>query len=96
MIARFSGAVLGLLAFGVSTLAGVLSGNPATVVLSRAIWSLIVFCVIGLLVGFAAQAVIHEHENRRKRELFGDEDGGDIPPAKADNSTSSGAKPMGT
>ena len=65
MIARLSGATLGLLAFAVAVLCGLWAGNSSTEVLSRAIWSLVVFCALGLTVGVAAQAVIGEYARRR-------------------------------
>jgi len=65
MIVRFSGATLGLLAFSVAILGGLWVGNPVAEILSRAIWSLVVFCALGLAVGAAAQAVVEEYARRR-------------------------------
>lgn len=65
MIARFSGATLGLLAFAVAVLCGLWAGNSPTAILSRAIGSLVVFCALGLAVGAAAQAVVGEYARRR-------------------------------
>lgn len=65
MIARFSGATLGLLAFSVAILGGLWVGNPATEILSRAIWSLVIFCALGLVLGAAAQAVVEEYARKR-------------------------------
>lgn len=70
MVARFTGGILGLLAFGVATLAGVSAGNPADVVLKRSLSALVLFCVIGLAIGAAAQAVIDEYMARKEKELF--------------------------
>jgi hypothetical protein len=82
MIARFAGASLGLLAFGVATLMGLVAGNPTQVVLSRALWSLVVFCMLGLAIGSIAQAVIDEYTNRKLKELL---------PAGKDGSSDSAA-----
>lgn len=68
MIGRYTAAILGLLAFSVSAVVGVVIQNPAEVTLSRAIWSLFVFCVIGLVVGSAAQYVINDYAKRRLAE----------------------------
>ena len=65
MIARFSGATLGLLAFSVAVFGGLWVGNPATEILSRAIWSLVSFCALGLVLGAAAQAVVNEYARKR-------------------------------
>ncbi len=69
MIARFTGGIMGLLAFGVAASVGLVVGNPAEVVLSRALWALAVFCALGLAVGAAAQAVINEYANKRNQSL---------------------------
>ena len=69
MIARFTGGIMGLLGFGVATVAGIVAGNPFDVVLVRALWSLVVFCVLGLAVGAAAQAVINEYVHKRTEAL---------------------------
>ncbi len=83
MIARFAGAGLGLLAFAVTTTAGLIAHVPADVTLSRSILALFLFCVIGLLLGGVAQCVIDEHrkgeESRihaRFEESNADTDGG--------------------
>lgn len=65
MIIRFSGATLGLLAFSVAVVGGLWAGNSATVILSRAIWSLVIFCALGFALGAAAQAVVEEYAHRR-------------------------------
>lgn len=69
MVSRFTGASLGLLAFAITTLAGLYAGNPTTVTLSRSIVALFAFCVIGLLLGRAAQAVVSEYERSRREEV---------------------------
>ncbi|MCP4593142.1 MAG: hypothetical protein GY842_20595 [bacterium] len=65
MIARYSGATLGLLAFSIAVLGGLWTGNSVTETLTRAIWSLVIFCALGLAVGTAAQAVVAEFARRR-------------------------------
>ena len=70
MIGRYTGAILGMLAFSVSIVAGLWAGNPATVILSRAIWALIVFCVIGLVCGGIAQFIVSDYAKRRHSELL--------------------------
>jgi len=70
MIARFAGAILGLLAFTITAVAGVWVQNPVTVTLSRSILALVAFCVIGVVLGTAAQVVVREHEKQRKSEIL--------------------------
>jgi hypothetical protein len=66
---RVAGASLGLLAFSVVLIGGLISQNPATVTLSRGILALFLFFLIGLALGMAAQHVIAEYERQRKDEL---------------------------
>ena len=70
MVARFVGAGLGLLAFTITIVAGLVVHNPVTVILSRSILALFVFCVIGLVLGGAAQLVVREHERSRESEIL--------------------------
>ncbi len=75
MVSRFSGATLGLLAFAVTATAGVVTQTPVAVTLSRSIFALFLFYVLGLLLGGAAQWVIAEHETEQEvriRERFRD------------------------
>jgi hypothetical protein len=69
MVARVVGASLGLLAFTVTIVAGLYVQNPATVTLSRGVLALFVFCVLGLVLGGAAQIVINEHRDKREEEI---------------------------
>ncbi len=69
MVARFTGASLGLFAFAVTTAAGLFVHNPVEVVLSRGILALFVFCFLGFLLGHAAQLVVAEYEKDRATEI---------------------------
>ena len=66
MLSRFTAAGFGLFAFAVAVLAGVWVNNPFTVVLSRGLLALIVFFLIGLALGAAADAVVAEHSRTRE------------------------------
>lgn len=77
MVARFTGAGLGLLAFAVTVIAGLIARNPVTVTLSRGILALFLFFMIGLVLGLVAQYVINEHETAREariREKYKDDE----------------------
>ena len=69
MVARYVGAGLGLLAFTVTVVAGLLVRNPVTVTLSRSILALFTFCLIGFVLGTAAQMVVAEREKKRESEI---------------------------
>jgi hypothetical protein len=76
MVARYAGASLGLLAFAITTTAGLLVNNPVDVTLSRSIQSLFVFFGIGTVLGMVTQRVITEHEESREsliRERYHEE-----------------------
>jgi len=80
MIARYAGACLGLLAFGLVILAGLAVHNPPMVTLSRAVWALVVFCALGVVLGLVAQAVICEHARQRREAQASPE-----PPSQMEN-----------
>ena len=69
MVARCAGASLGLLAFSITTVAGLYAGNGVLVTLSRSLLALFLFCVIGLLLGRAAGIALAEHERSRRTEI---------------------------
>ncbi len=69
MVARYSGASLGLFAFAVAVVAGLAAGNPFAVTLSRSILALFLFCLIGLVLGQVAQWVVLEHQRTREKEI---------------------------
>jgi len=63
------GAALGLFAFAVTAALGLLAGNPAEVILLRALWAMVIFCLIGILTGWVASRVLDEHMLDKEREL---------------------------
>ncbi len=67
---RTVAAAFGLLAFSITILAGLWVRNPAVAILSRAIWAMVIFAVIGLATGWAARTVVREHIVRREKTLF--------------------------
>ena len=67
---RLCGACLALFAFSITVLLGLFAENPIELVLPRAIWALMVFCAIGLSVGWIGSRVLDEHALRRNREMF--------------------------
>lgn len=75
MVSRYTGACLGLFAFSITVVAGLWVDNPPMVTMSKAVWALVVFCALGLVVGACAQSVIGErHSGREQTEIpAGDE-----------------------
>ena len=81
MIARYAGAVLGLFAFSIVVTTGLLVQNPIGVTLSRSILALFVFCLLGFVLGGAAQMVVNEHERSRSARIERQYDQGETKPA---------------
>ncbi len=69
MVARFSGAGLGLMAFTITTAMGLFAHNPVEVTLSRSIFALFLFCIVGAVLGGVAQRIIAEHQRERQAEI---------------------------
>ena len=67
---RLCGAALGLLAFAIAIVQGMLADNPTDVTIFRAVKAMFLFCVIGLGVGYVAHRVLDEHALRRRKEMF--------------------------
>jgi putative effector of murein hydrolase LrgA (UPF0299 family) len=74
MAPRAVGAALGFLAFATSVFAGLWVGHPIRLTLSRSIWAMFIFAIIGLLLGLSAQVVVRERLRQREASLFSDED----------------------
>ena len=67
---RLCGAALGLFAFAIAILQGLLVNNPTETTVIRAVKAMFAFCVIGLCVGWVAQRILDEHAIRRNNEMF--------------------------
>lgn len=67
MAPRATGAAFGLLAFSTTVFTGLWVRNPITTTLTRALWAMLVFALIGLILGAAARTVVREHVGRRKK-----------------------------
>ena len=65
---RLSGACLGLLAFSVAIFAGLSAGNPPIVILSRAVWAMVVFVCVGSFAGWVAVRILHEYARHRQQQ----------------------------
>ena len=66
---RRAGACLGLLAFCLTIVRGMGAGNPPEVILTRALWAMIIFFLLGLVLGFAGHLAISEHTANRAKVL---------------------------
>ncbi len=66
---RTTGVQIGLLAFAVASLAGIYAGNPATVVLLRALLAMLLATLIGQAAGWTAKLVLRDHLQRKKLHI---------------------------
>ena len=64
-----TGVQIGLLAFAVAIVAGIYAGNPATVVMLRALLAMLVAALVGQAAGWAAKLVLRDHLQRRKLRI---------------------------
>ncbi|MGQ9649203.1 MAG: hypothetical protein ACUVXJ_03760 [Phycisphaerae bacterium] len=67
---RLCGAAFGLFAFSITIVLGLLAGNPANVILTRALQAMLAFCLLGICAGWVACRLLDEHALRKHRELF--------------------------
>ena len=99
MAPRSIGATLGLLAFTTAIAGGLWAHNPVSITLMRALSAMFLFCVIGAVMGAAAQLVVREHAIDREKAALAREsdDTRETPASRELNSSIAGdAKPMGT
>jgi hypothetical protein len=68
MLAKLLAGILGLLAFAVCILGGLSVGARAEVVIQRGLQAMVVFCLLGWLVGWAAEAVVYERVRKEAHE----------------------------
>lgn len=66
-MARIYGACSGLLAFAITILRGLAVDNPTETILARALWAMLIFLVLGSVIGWVGRAVVDEH-NRLMQE----------------------------
>jgi len=90
---RLCGGSLGLFAFSVAVVQGLLAGNPTEVTLWRAIGALAVFCTLGLVTGWIAFRVLDEHALARHRQMFPETDDQPVQPADAQSRPGTAVEP---
>ncbi len=61
MFVRLIAGILALLGFSAAIIAGLCVGNPFETILSRAWLTLVMFFILGAIVGAIVQAIIDEH-----------------------------------
>jgi hypothetical protein len=64
MFGKVVGGILGTVAFSVACVVGLLAGNDMTTVLSRALMAMLIFFVVGFIIGVMGRSLINEHMKR--------------------------------
>jgi hypothetical protein len=64
MFSKVVGGILGMVAFAVACIVGLLAGNDVTTVLTRGLIAMAVFFVVGLLAGAVGRRLVDEHMQR--------------------------------
>ncbi len=70
MLVRMIAGSLSLLAFSAAILAGVWAGNDWSTVLFRAWWVMILFLILGAMIGWVAKAAVDEHLETTTRRIM--------------------------
>ena len=71
IMVRRAMAVLGLLSFTITILGGLAGGNRVEFILSRALWAMGLFCLLGWIVGWCAERVVAEHRTKQREQILG-------------------------
>ena len=64
MFGKVVGGIMGTVAFSVACIVGLVAGNDITTVLSRGLMAMVIFFVIGFVIGMMGRRLIDEHMNR--------------------------------
>ncbi|MFA5865105.1 MAG: hypothetical protein WC975_10520 [Phycisphaerae bacterium] len=70
MLIKLISGSLALLAFSAAIFAGLWAGNDLSTILLRAWWALILFLILGVMIGWIAQTVIDEHMEKAANEII--------------------------
>lgn len=68
MLAKLLAGILGLMAFTVCILGGLSIGARAEVAIQRGLQAMLVFCLLGWVIGWAAEAVVYDRVRKEARE----------------------------
>lgn len=70
MLVRMTSGSLALFAFSVAIFRGLWVDNPVTTILLRAWYALMIFMVVGALIGYVAKIVLEEHFKDRTKQVL--------------------------
>lgn len=70
MLAKLLAGILGLLAFFICIAGGLIAGARAEVAIARGLEAMLIFCLLGWVVGWTADSAIQEHVRKEAQELL--------------------------
>lgn len=70
MLGKLLAGILGLLAFGLCIIGGLMTGARAEVAITRGLQAMILFAVLGAVVGWAAEAVIRDQVRKEASQAL--------------------------
>lgn len=70
MLAKLLAGELGIMAFFVCVAGGLIAGTRAEVAIGRALEAMLIFCLLGWVLGWAADTVIHEHMRKEAQDAL--------------------------
>lgn len=68
MLAKLLAGILGLMAFSVCILGGLSAGARAEVAIGRGLKAMVAFCLLGWVIGWAAETVVYERVRKEAQE----------------------------
>lgn len=74
MITKYIMSTLALSAFITTLIGGMLTGGSLEYIVWRALQAMLIFCGVGLIVGWAASRVVREYRTAQYAEVFGEDD----------------------
>jgi hypothetical protein len=91
MLAKLLAGILGLMAFAICILGGLSSGARAEVAITRGLKAMIVFCLLGWVVGWAAETVVFERVRKEAQDALDRAE-----PSESESEAESEAEPAGS
>ena len=81
MLGKLLAGILGLMAFGVCIFGGLLTGARAEVAILRGLQAMVLFALLGWLVGWAAETVVRDQVRREALRVLEAARKQQVPPA---------------
>lgn len=84
MLAKLLAGILGLMAFFLCVAGGLVAGTRAEVAIGRGLQAMLIFCLLGWILGWAAESAIHEHVRKEAQKVLAEMEKAEQEAAAAD------------